>query len=518
MNETSKVRLLERSFGEKKRLVEKQDFIHVAILATVALVIGVYLIATTVLIAKDGTLYIESAQSIANNPAKAIHNTSSWGYPFLIYLMHKMTDLFDNSASLQGWIVSAQAVCLVSKIIASIALYFAGSYFVGPRLSFWGVLILNVLPDSAEYGSDALSNWPNIMFLATAFLLLLLGSRLHKNWIFGWTGITAGLGYLIRPECGQVVLYGSTWLLFNLIRPQEKMKRTKVIGALILLLAGFAVIVIPYIRCKGYIFPRQGIWKLPAISGTSNNNISSICNIDMYLAGLPTEKIIGSETLITNMCETLLYYFIPALLVGCYYYFRKQVKTLEQTFFAAAFIVGNIAIVLWQQLYRGPFSRRYTLLLVAFTIFYIPVGFHILASWLSGKIYRGTAAEENIRCCFLILMAAGLVICLPKLVRPIRIDKQGYRDTAEWLNKNTAPKDVIAVPDSRIAFYAEREGLHYYGKIAEQRNILKQVNYIVITVRDDEEKLWLDKNIKEEYSTWINSKRNSKMVICKVFH
>lgn len=521
VNKTSNVRQFEQPFSEKTRLVEKQDFVHITILVTIALVIGVYLIATTVLIAKDGTFYIELAKSIADNPVEAIHNIPCWGYPFLIHLMHKMTGLFYNTTSLQGWIISAQAVSLISKVIASIALYFVGSYFVGSRLSFWGVLILSVLPDSVEYGSDALSNWSNIMFLAIGFLLLLSGSRFRKNWMFGWAGIATGLGYLVRPECGQVVLYGSAWLLFNLIKPQGKMRRTKAIGALVLLLAGFAVIAVPYMRSKGYVFPRQGIWKLPAILSMSNNSIGSAFSTNMCLAGLSVEKIIGNETLITNMCETLMYYFIPTLLIGCYYYFRKQTKTLEQTFFAAAFIVVNVAIALWQLPRLGFLSRRHTLVLVASVIFYIPVGFCIIACWLSKKPFKSNwATEEDIRRWFFILIAIGLSICAVKLIRitPLRWERQGYRDAAEWLNKNTTPADIIAVPDKRIAFYAERQGLEYDKKIAEQENIFEQVNYIIRIVRSEDEKPAIDKDTKK-YSTWItNRKKSGKLVIWKVIH
>jgi len=499
---------------DANQLVKEKNLIHIIILLAVALGIGIYLIATTVLIAKDGTFYIELAKSIADNPVEAMRNIPSWGYPFLIHLMHKMIGLFYDATSLQGWIISAQAVSLISKVIASIALYFVGSYFVGSRLSFWGVLILSILPDSAEYGSDALSNWPNIMFLAIGFLLLLLGSRFRKNWMFGWAGITTGLGYLIRPECGQVVLYGSAWLLFNLIRPQGKMRRIKAIGALVLLLAGFAVIAVPYMRSKGYIFPRQGIWKLPALLSMSNDSIGSAFDTNICLAGLSVGKIIGDDTLITNMCETLVYYFITPLLIGCYYYFRKQSKTLEQTFFAAAFITVNVGILLWQSSCRGFLSRRHTFVLVAFTIFYIPVGLHVIASWLSRRTSKSdSAVEENIRRWFFILMVVGFVICAAKFVRitPLRWEKAGYKETSEWLSKNTAPTNIIATPDKRITFYAEREGLEYGEQIPEQ------VNYIVRIVRSEDEKLGFGKDNKEEYSTWMNKRKKSrKLVICKV--
>jgi len=496
------------------RLVKKQDIIHIIILSAIALGIGIYLIATTVLIARDGILYIEYAKKIADNPVEAVRNMQPCpGYSFLIHLMHKVVGFLYDAELIQGWIISAQLVSLISKVIASIALYFVGSYFVGPRLSFWGVLILSVLPDSAKFGSDALTEWPHIVFLATGFLLLLLGAQYRKNWMFGWAGIIAGLGYLVRSEGCQLILYGSAWLIFNLVRPQGKMRRTKTVGALILFLAGFAVIAIPYMRLKGCVFPDQGMWKLPALLSMSNDNIDSVLSMNMYVAGLSIKGIIGNETLITNMCETLMYYFAPFLLIGCYYYFRKQSKTLEQTFFATAFIVVNVAVLFWQSSCRDFLSRRHTLALIVFTIFYIPIGLRTIARWLSERSTKNNASTQKDRQrWFFILLIIGLIICLPKLLRPIRIEKQGYREAAKWLSKNTATAAIIAVPDKRIAFYAERKGLEYGEQIPEQ------ANYIVRIVKSDDEKLGFGKDNKEEYSTWADSKKSRKLVICKVVH
>ncbi len=493
-----------------KKLVEsgrKEDIIHITTLLAIALVIGVYLITTTVLVAKDSILYIECAKQISDNPVEAVRNMPPCpGYPFLIYLMHKVTGLFNDTESIQGWITSAQAVSLLSKVIASVALYFVGSYFVGPRTSFWGVLILTILPDSAKFGSDALTEWPHLMFLTTGFLLLLLGAQYRKNWMFGWAGIIAGLGYLVRSEGCQLILYGSVWLLFNLVRPQGKMKRTKAAGALILLLAGFAVIAIPYMQFKGYVFPDQSMWKLPAFLSFSNDSYSPIINANMCLAGLSIKGVIGNETLITNICETLMYYFVPFLLIGCYHYFRKQTKTLEQTFFAAAFIILNIAMLCW--LSRAFLSRRHTLALVVFTIFYIPIGLHTIACWLSEKSPKNNVSmQKNSQRWFFVLLAIGMVICLPKLLRPMRIDKQGYLDAAMWLKENTKPKDIIAVPDKRISFYAERKGLGYGNKVP------KQAKYIVSIVRDGDEGPEFGIVVQEKNSVWIDKRNKKKRIV-----
>ncbi len=492
---------------DANRLVEKHDFIHLIILLTIAAGIGIYLIITTTLIAKDGTLYIECARQIVDNAVEAVRNMQPCpGYPFLIYLMHKVAGLFNDTESIQGWIYSAQSITLLCRLLSIIPLYFIGKLLVGGKKSFLGFLILSILPDSAKYGSDALTEWPHLMFLTIGFLFLLLGAQYHKNWMFGWAGISAGLGYLVRSEGCQLILYGSVWLIFNLIRPQNKVKRTKAAGALILLLAGFAVIAIPYMWFKGHVFPDQGMWKLPAFLSFSNDSYSSIINANMCLAGLSIKGVIGNETLITNMCETLVYYFIPPLLIGGYYYFRKQSKTLEQTFFAAAFVIFNVVMLCWQS--SRFLSRRHTLAMVVFTIFYIPIGLHTIASWLSEKSPKNNMSiQKNRQRWFFVLLLIGMAICLPKLLWPMRIDKQSYRDASGGLKENTASKDVIAVQDKRIAFYAERKGLVYDKKVP------KQAKYIVKIVVAGDKEPNLDNSARQAYSEWVDKREKKKRIV-----
>ena len=490
---------------EVKSKERKEDLINLLILLSIAAIIGIYLIITTVLTSKDGVFYIELAQQLAHDPIEIIKDYLP-GQPFLILSAHKFVSLFTNSTSNQIWVYSAQSVTLLSKLLALISLYLIGKLLVGSKNSFWGVLILSVLPDSAKYGSDALTEWPHIMFLAIGFLLLLSGAQYRKNWMFGWAGIIAGLGYLVRSEGCQLILYGIAWLVFNLIRPQGKMKRTKAAGALILLLTGFAVIAIPYMRFSGYIFPDQHMWKLPALLSFSNDSYSPVINVNMCLAGLSIKGVIGNETLITNMCETLVYYFVPALLIGCYYYFRKQSKTLEQTFFAAAFVIFNVVMLSWQS--SRFLSRRHTLSLVVFTIFYIPIGLQIIACWLSEKYpKKNVSMQKNKQRWFFILLVIGMAICMPKLLRPMRINKQGYLDAAMWLKENTKPEDIIAAQDRRLYFYAERKGLVY------NKTVPKQAKYIVRIEKNEDEKPEFEIEVREKTSVWVDKRKKKKRIV-----
>jgi hypothetical protein len=57
---------------------------------------------------------------------------------------------------LEGWIISAQLVALLCKIIATVVIYYVGKLIVEPQMSFWAVLILTILLISAEFSSDVL--------------------------------------------------------------------------------------------------------------------------------------------------------------------------------------------------------------------------------------------------------------------------------------------------------------------------------------------------------------------------
>lgn len=61
------------------------------------------------------------------------------------------------------------------------------------------------------------------------------------------------------------------------------------------------------------------------------------------------------------------------------------------------------------------------------------------------------------------------------MFRPVRIEKQAYRIAAKWLETNTSSADIIAVPDIRITFYAQRKGVVY-----ENENTLS--NAIVVKI------------------------------------
>ena len=497
-------------------LTKKQDLTHLAILLVIALGIGIYLITTTVVIAKDGVMYVQDARRFSSEPQDVIKGLP-FGYPLLIFATHKLVTSLSGGSSIFTWIYSAQSITLLCRLLALIPLYFIGKLLVGGKRSFWAILILIILPYPAEFVSDVLREWPHILFLASGFLFLMLGAKQGKCWLFGATGLAAGLGHTIRPECAQLLIYGALWVFIRLFSPKPGMSRPKLLCALSVLLIGFAIPAAPYMTTRGQFLPE----KLKTLISSADQEESKAIqkpeiNSDnkIYIASSTPGKIAKAiGELAGVMSENLMYFFVPSLLIGIYFRFRKRSPATEiERFFVPVFAALNVVMLIALYYSWEYISRRHCLPLVVFTIFYVPIGLEVSAGWLADRFSKSRpASEQDRRRWFFILLITGMVICTPKLLRLSGSDKRGYRTAAAWLRENTAREDLIASPDSRITFYAERKGLIYDAEPTTQ------AKYVVIIAKNENEKPDFTGVAEEEYSVWVDEyKKSRKLVIYKM--
>jgi hypothetical protein len=185
----------------------KSDVLCLGILAGLCLLIGVHQVRKAALINPDGVFYISLAQKLPAGYVR-VARTYPPGYPCILWVAHEAATLVAGRDFPMLWLYSAQAGTLVCRMLALIPLYFLGKLLVGARNSFWALLILIVLPYPAQYAGDVLREWPYVLFLGLGFWLLCWGLRRRQWWVLALVGLSAGLGYLIRPECVQLVLYG----------------------------------------------------------------------------------------------------------------------------------------------------------------------------------------------------------------------------------------------------------------------------------------------------------------------
>ncbi|MFC1634960.1 glycosyltransferase family 39 protein [Planctomycetota bacterium] len=491
---------------ETKHIDRDNDIKNLFILIFIASVLGIYLITTTVVISKDGVMYIELAKVFSTEPMHVIKERF-FGYSLLIFTAHKLALACGTGSSVLTWTYAAQSITLLCRILALIPLYFIGKRLVGSRWSFWAIFILIILPYPAEFGSDVLRDWPHILFLAAGFLCLLWGAEYGKWWMFAGAGLAAGFGHMIRPECAQLVVYGAAWILVRLFAPRHNMNRRELLYALIVLFIGFAVPAGPYMKARGRILPEKVKVYINASAGWESKNAPESdtengLNVSAA-SSLPGGIVKAIGKIAGEMSDNLMYYFVPPLVIGALMRIRRRsaIKNIEK-FFIPAFICVNVAMMIILYDAYQYLSRRHCLPLVVFLIFYVPTGLNIQAQWLRDRFSKSRSqTNRQLRGWFFALLVVGVGICMPKLLRPIGVDKWGLRAAATWLKENTGPEDVIAVTDSRITFYAERKGLTYTTEAP------KEAGYVVRITKDESEGKDVGGMGQEQYSVQVDKRR-----------
>jgi hypothetical protein len=237
----------------------KSDVLRLAFLLGLCSAIGVYLILTTAVISKDGTFYIDQARRIAQDPAGVCRRYPP-GYPFLLWASHKVASFFVEGDSPMLWVYSAQAVTLLCRALTLIPLYFLGKRLVGPTDAFWALFLLLILPYPAFHVADVVREWPYLLFLSTGLFLLYWGLTTGRSWALVLIGLDAGLGYLIRPECVQLLLYAALGLIVarqSACDAKHWVSSTRLLNTGLLTIVGFVVPVVPYVQASGGIVPHQ---------------------------------------------------------------------------------------------------------------------------------------------------------------------------------------------------------------------------------------------------------------------
>src|SRR5210317_1217348 len=97
----------------------KEDIVNLFILLFIASLLGIYLIATTVLVAPDGIYYIERAQKLSIDPSSVIMSHPP-GYPFLVFIALKFVCIFNINPSASTLASTAQSMTLLCRLFAII--------------------------------------------------------------------------------------------------------------------------------------------------------------------------------------------------------------------------------------------------------------------------------------------------------------------------------------------------------------------------------------------------------------
>ena len=450
-------------------LTPRQELRFMAVMVALTAGLGLYLLLTSVLIADDGVYHIRQAQRLMDSGGKP-PEINFLGYSWLVARAWRLATTLGAGPGGPTWIYTAQAVALFCRVLAVLVFYRLGRILVEPKDCLVGMVVLIALPEPAHWGSDALRDWTSALFIGIGLLAVMRGILTERTRWFAAAGVLSGLGCAVHLVAAQGALLGTCWLGWRWLRPAAtgwtRRRLLMAAGGLWVCFAG-AVWVVG--AKQGFVIPeRFNVMDEGADAAAGFDDRASLrqeAGWSLQEAVTGAGRVIqGLAATIEALAENLMWFFAVAAAIGGIGLVRSRHWQLER-FMVGGLLLVNVLLCVVRYVWVEPHvSRRYMLTLTVVACFYVPAGLRIMARWWVSRRsadHEKTDATTAADRVFWILLVVGLAVCVPKLIRPMRADKQGYRDAAQWIARNTDEGTVIAVFDPRIALYADREGVRY---------------------------------------------------------
>lgn len=420
-----------------------------------AVLLGVYQTATLRCISNDSVTFLEFTDQLYTAPGAAIRAYDQHpGYPALVWFAQKCMGLWTENLTLEQKILSGQLVTGICKIITLAVLYILFGRFAPPKTALIHAFLVLLIPVYAENGCDALSDWPCLMFMATALLLYLDGIRTYKPLNFILSGIASGLAYLIRPEGAFVVIVAGIYFILTL--PRKSQKWEPALKCLLMMGLAAALLAAPYMLYKGSVFPKKvlnsnrnktvQVLQTAPVSQSIKN--TAIVQRQPVRCGFFPDIFKGLLRFVDKVVNVIYLLIIPTT-IAIYFKLRRFARLDAPDQVLAILLVAWFGLLMWLYCYAGYISHRHIMPFVLFSMAWCCKGMTLLAR----RCTRNTDKRRRFASVFILV---AIAIFIPRLIRPAHADKAHYTALGIWLNKNTPQDARLGVFDNRIGFYAQR--------------------------------------------------------------
>ncbi|HOD80977.1 MAG: FG-GAP repeat protein [Planctomycetes bacterium ADurb.Bin126] len=232
-----------------------------AVLLTAFAATRLWLIDSSDLIARDGTLYVHIAQTFSSDPVQTVRSaTVHPGYPVLLWAVHGVMEGQDSS-DVEGWDRAGRTISFVAALGATVGLWLWSRLLIGPSAAFIGALLFTLGRKWSALGADVLSDSLAVCLQVWALLAglavlrrLMCGRRSAVLWAVA-AGALVGLAYLVRFE--PIVLVGAlagTWAVCSYRQGRNWRLGLACIGVFG---ATFIATVLPFVVTIGHFTTKQ---------------------------------------------------------------------------------------------------------------------------------------------------------------------------------------------------------------------------------------------------------------------
>lgn len=449
----------------------RTDWVLVTLLLLLAGGLHAWLMAHTVVAARDSIGYIRFALWLENEPWGTVLNRADQhpGYPLAVLLASKPVRHFLGGTSAESMVVSAQLASAVAGTLLVLPMFYLGRLLFDRRAGFWAAVLFQALPVSAHVLGDALSEATFFLLLTTTLLLAAVGLRRRSVVYLALCGLCGGLAYLTRPE-GALAVAAALVVLLGMQRfaALRWPRRRVIVGALALSLSTLAVAG-PYVATIGRLTPK------PTPNAMGNLKVKHETGVSapapqtraapakpplraMILADWMTIDIYGDhETFVwrglvavLRMTSRAFQYVVWVPALAGLWWFRRRLLTCPGLCVVLV-LCGMQLLVLWRMAaVVGYVSERHALVLLLGGSFWAAAMLTSWADWLSLRLPAGRWQPAAV----VGMMAVATCFALPSTLKPMHANRACHKAAGLWLASHAGPDDIIVDPYCWAHYYA----------------------------------------------------------------
>jgi hypothetical protein len=467
------------------------------------LAVRVWVIARTEVPARDSIGFIRYALRLESESFFDVIRTAEQppGYPLAVMLVSWPVRAWTGEVSCDTMALSAQLANALMAVLSIPFMFLLGRELCDKRIGWLAAGMFLLLPAWVKLTSDGLSEGAFLFWLSLTVWLGARALRTPTTFRFLLCGLTAGCGYLTRPEGLELAAAIGAILIMRQGAPAWRQRWRRLVPQAAALACGVLALLGPYVATIGKLSNKNTIklmqgdpnanWQAlphaarsvpPSVAGLSEAGASSrTAGVSPWVApptGLrprflktqtclieashrkpapaartplavwwfePTDQgkshaLWGISALVKETFQSLHYGVAIFALFGLAW-FRARPRGRLGAWLLVALFTGHALIVWWMAAKIGYFSERHTLLFV-FAACY-PAAAAIV--WLAQRHGTGVACT---------VIAGLFAAALPAIAKPLHANRAGHRAAGRWLAANTTPADQIMDPFNWAEFYA----------------------------------------------------------------
>ncbi|HEY2783951.1 MAG TPA: glycosyltransferase family 39 protein [Fimbriiglobus sp.] len=449
-----------------RRTVRGGDVIRLLVLVGLAVVVHVWLIAHTIVPARDTIGFARQAVGLGR-PATFLdtvrnpENKQHPGYPLTVIAAFAVVREVYDASRPEQMLRSAQVASSVAGILLVMPMYLLGRMLFGRFAGFAGAALFQVLPVPAHLTADGLTEALYLLCAVSAVGCGVVGLRKQSTAFLLAAGLCTGLAYLVRPE-GLLLAFG-VFLTAGLLVVRRTWPARLAVARLTAFTVGVALAAAPYMALIGGFTTKPGANEiLEKIKGNPRQQLyqgqvsrlgGETALFATWFTGNDGTKEIWSGKAVAQEV-TKGFYYVPAFLAAVgLFLFRRRAVADPGLGLVLALMGLNIGVLFLLAYNNGYVSERHTMLIVA-------LGTVVAAGTLEpiGRLWAWVPGAEK----FAGLPAAGVGLivlvaaALPATFRPLHDNRAGHFYAGRYLGSVVTDADAVFDPFCWAEYYAGR--------------------------------------------------------------